>query len=228
MKGTLYGIGVGPGDPEDITIKAVRLLKLCPVIAIPHSDPSQCTAYQIAVSAVPEIKDKALLCIKVPMTKNRAESRNYYQEGCRKIMEILDRGQDVALITIGDSTIYASDLYMIQEIAQKGYGVQVVNGIPSFCLAAARHLISLGEREEQIHIIPASYDIENGLKLPGVKVLMKMGRSYPAVKEKLVREGYRVWMAENCGMSDEKIYCSADSMPEQAGYYSLLIVRDPE
>lgn len=228
MTGTLYGIGVGPGDPEDMTLKAVRLLRECPVTAIPKKTPKTCASYQTAVRAVPELADKKLVCIDVPMTKDRALSQSRYEEGARQIAACLEAGEDVALLTIGDSTIYASDMYLIEKVRDMGFGVELVNGVPSFCGAAARLLVSLGEREEQIHILPGSYHIQEGLGLPGVKILMKMGKAYRQVKEQLAAGGYRAVLAENCGMEGEGLYRSLEEMPESAGYYSLMIVRDPE
>ncbi len=226
MTGMLYGVGVGPGDPEDMTLKAVRILKQCPVAAIPKKTPETCASYQTAIKAVPELADKKLVCIDVPMTKDRVLSLGRYQEGARQIAACLSRGEDVALLTLGDSTVYASDMYLIKLVRDMGFEVKLISGVPSFCAAAARLSVSLGERDEQIHILPGSYGIEEGLKLPGVKILMKMGRSYGRVKETLAAGEYRVQMAENCGMDGEKLYGSLEEMPETAGYYSLMIVRE--
>lgn len=226
MRGTLYGVGVGPGDPEDMTLKAVRLLKQCPVTAIPKKDPAGCVSYQTARKAVPELADKELLCIDVPMTKDLALNRSKYEEGARQIAEYLRRGKDVALLTLGDATIYASDMYLARAVEAMGFQVEFANGVPSFCGAAARLRVSLGERKEQIHILPGSYDMEEGLGLPGVKILMKMGKSYGEVKERLSRGDHQVFMAENCGMDGERLYRSFQDLPDQAGYYSLMIVKD--
>lgn len=226
MRGMLYGIGVGPGDPEDMTLKAVRLLKQCPVTAIPRKDPTGCAAYQTAIKAVPELADKELLCIDVPMTKDLALSRRKYEEGAAQIAEHLLKGQDVALLTLGDATVYASDMYLARAVEAMGYTVEFASGVPSFCSAAARLKVALGERKEQIHILPGSYDMEEGLKLSGVKILMKMGKSYCEVKERLSRGNYQVFMAENCGMEGERLYRSFKELPDRAGYYSLMIVRD--
>ena len=226
MRGKLYGVGVGPGDPEDMTLKAVRILRQCPVIAIPKKTPDLCVSYDTAVKAVPELVHKELVCVDVPMTKDRDQRERPYEEGARQIVDRLSKGQDVALLTIGDSTIYASDMYLIRLVKAMGYEVEMVNGVPSFCAAAARLKISLGEREEQIHILPGSYQVEEGLRLPGVKILMKTGRSYEKVKELLKAGEYEVKLAENCGMAGEKVYGSLEEMPSKAGYYSLMIVRD--
>ena len=82
------------------------------------------------------------------------------------------------------------------------------------------------EKAQQLHVIPASYQIEEALKLEGTKVLMKAGRKMKQVKEILRTQGDEVYMIENCGMANEKIYYGADEIPEDAGYYSLIIVKE--
>ena len=86
--------------------------------------------------------------------------------------------------------------------------------------------IPLVNGKEELHIIPASYQIEDALGQPGVKVLMKSGKKLSEVKSLLERQGRDVKMVENCGMENEKIYGSIKEIPDEAGYYSLLIVRD--
>ena len=107
-----------------------------------------------------------------------------------------------------------------------GYDTALVPGVASFCAAAARMDCSLAENREELHILPASYDIEEGLKLPGTKVLMKAGRKLGKVKALLAEKGLEAKMVENCGMEGERIFQSTEEIPEQAGYYSLLVVKD--
>ena len=86
--------------------------------------------------------------------------------------------------------------------------------------------ISLADNKEEIHVIPASYQIEDALKLPGTKVLMKAGKKMKDVKAELLAQGAEAMMIENCGMPDEKIYRTAEEIPEDAGYYSLIIIKE--
>lgn len=228
MKGILYGVGVGPGDPELMTIKAVNRIRSCPVIAIPQLEKERCSAYQIAVQTVPEIEEKQLACIDMPMTKDGEILERSHREGAKRLAEFLEKGMDVALLTLGDSSIYASSSYLLEQVGGLGYETQMVSGIPSFCAAASRLNIPLVSNSEELHILPSSYQIEEGLKLPGVKVLMKAGRKTGAVKELLRREHCQVMMVENCGMQGERVYGSLEEIPEDAGYFSLFIVRDIE
>lgn len=225
MTGIMYGIGVGPGDPELLTLKAVKRIREVDVIAIPHSDKSICTAYQIAKKAVPEIEYKECLYLPMPMTKDKKILKDSHEYAAKAVMERLARGENVGFITLGDVTIYSTCSYLLNRLNKEGYITHLESGIPSFCAVAARLGIPLVTGAEELHVIPASYQIKEALQLPGVKVLMKAGKQMEAVKEEIRASGLEAVMVENCGMPDERIYHSLDEIPNEAGYYSLIIVR---
>lgn len=203
MSGIFYGAGVGPGDPELLTVKALRVMKQCPVIAIPVSDKNfteaaydptgtdpayksyleKCVAYQIAVQADAQIGEKAKLYLPMPMMKEKERLRQVHDEGAEKTAELLEKGMDVVFITLGDPTVYSTCMYIHKRIRKQGYETRIIPGVPSFCAAAARLDQSLVENQEELHVIPASYEIEEGLKMAGTKVLMKAGRKIPYVKQ---------------------------------------------
>lgn len=246
MSGTFTGVGVGPGDPELMTLKAVRAIRECSVIAVPVSDNSleapvcekagtesqykgyldRCMAFGIARCAVPEVEKKDRIFLPMPMIKEKDKLRNIHDMDAEAVAEILEQGRDVVFLTLGDPTVYSTCMYVHKRLKRKGYPTELVPGIPSFCAAAARMDISLAENRQEVHILPASYQIEKGLELPGTKVLMKAGRKMSDVKQILMEKGLEAEMVENCGMENEKVYLSAEEIPEQAGYYSLLIVKE--
>ena len=226
MAGRLYGVGVGPGDPELMTIKACKIIRSCPVIAVPGRAPEETVAYQIAAGAEPAVREKELLGIHMPMTKDPKILEESHRAAVEKLKEELDAGNDVAFLTLGDPTVYSTCMYVHKRLARAGYPTALVPGIPSFCAAAARLDMPLAENREEIHILPASYGIEESLHLPGTKILMKAGRKMPEVKKILVERKMDAKMVQNCGMEDEQISNSAEEIPEQAGYYSLLIVKE--
>lgn len=249
--GTFYGIGVGPGDPELITLKAVRLIRECDRIVLPVSKrtltepvlrPAEmmecepeyleylagCTAYQIAVQAVPELREKRILVLPMPMIKDKVKLKEIHNSSVRAVTELLAEGEKLVFLTLGDPTVYSTCMYIEQMVESSGYPVETVPGIPSFCAAAAKLNRPLGEQEEQIHILPASYEIGESLKLPGTKILMKAGRKMGKVKELLEESGQEVTLIENCGMQDERIFRSVEEIPQDAGYYSLLVVKENE
>ena len=226
MTGKLYGVGVGPGDPELLTLKALRLIKEAPVIAVPGTVPENTVAYKIVVQAYPELAEKELLPIDMPMTKDHAKLRESHEKGAKAVAAVLDQGKDVVFLTLGDTTVYSTYLYVHPRVAEMGYDTEIVSGITSFCAVAARLNIGLVEKHEELHVIPASYQIEEALQLPGTKVLMKAGKKMAEVKATIKRLGASAVMIENCGMPNEKIYRSVDEIPEDAGYYSLIIIKD--
>ncbi|WP_333653131.1 precorrin-2 C(20)-methyltransferase [Lacrimispora sp.] len=225
MTGIMYGIGVGPGDPELMTLKAVKRMKSVDVIAIPHTDKELCVAYQIARQAVPEIEEKECIYLSMPMTKDKKVLEESHELAAKTVMEHLSKGKDVGFINLGDVSIYSTCSYLLDRLQEEGYTTRLEAGIPSFCAAAARLGIPLVSGSEELHIIPASYQIKEALQMPGVKVLMKAGRQMEAVKEEIRKCKASVVMVENCGMAEEKVYRSLEEIPEDAGYYSLLIVR---
>lgn len=224
--GTLYGIGIGPGDPELLTLKAVRQIRECAVIAVPGKSPRDSVAYRIAVQAVPEIENKKLVAVDMPMTKNRAALDAFFQAGADMLEEYLRAGEDVAFLTLGDVTIYSTYLYLYPRIQERGYATAMINGIPSFCAAAARLNEGLAEGAEEIHIIPATYQTERSLAFPGTKVLMKAGRQMEKVKELLKGADLTVSMVENCCMEGERVCRSLEEIGETPGYYSIIIAKE--
>lgn len=227
-RGTLYGVSVGPGDPELMTLKAVRIIKECQVIALPNESLEDCVAYEIAVQAVPEIAEKEILCLPMPMTKDKTILKMCHDDAAKKIREKLADGKNVAFLTLGDATVYSTCLYVYDRVRDAGEKAEIISGVPSFCAAAARLNRSLVSGAEELHILPATYQIKEGLKLSGVKVLMKSGKKLSAVKELLIQEEKQVAGVQRCGMEGETIYQSAEEIDEHAGYYSLFIVRDKE
>lgn len=226
MAGKLYGVGIGPGDPELLTLKALRLIKEADVIAVPGNVPQETVAYKIVIGAYPELDQKEILPVHMPMTKDPELLEKSHREGAEKIAALLDEGKKVVFLTLGDTTVYSTYLYVHHKVQEMGYEVEIVSGITSFCAVAARLNMGLVEKAEELHVIPASYQIEEALKLPGTKVLMKAGKKMKQVKEILKATGQQAVMIENCGMPGEKIYASTDEIPENAGYYSLIIIKD--
>lgn len=226
MKGTLTGVGVGPGDPELMTIKAVKRLEECQVLAVPDADKGESTAYKIAVQACPAIAQKSTLTVRMPMTHDLAVLKASHRAAADRIEAELDQGRNVAFLTLGDPTVYATYIYVHQIIAEDGYPTEIVSGVPSFCAAAARLGISLAERSQMLHIVPSSHGVEQALAMPGVKVLMKAGSKMGQVRKALVESGMEVNMVENCGMPGERVFRCAEDIPEEAGYFSLIIAKD--
>lgn len=226
MKGIAYGVGIGPGDPEMMTLKAVRLIRENEIIAVPGNDPKKAVAYKIAVQSVPELADKTLIPIDMPMVKDRELIRESHKAGAKLIEEYLAQGKNVVYLTLGDSTVYCTFTYLMPFLHEDGYQTELVNGIPSFCATAARLDIPLTEWNEMLHVIPAVHKNEFPLDEPGTYVLMKSASHMKRVKDLLRKSAKDVKCIENCGMENEKIYNCVDEIPDDAGYFSLIIAKD--
>ena len=204
MAGKLYGVGVGPGDPELLTMKGLRLICEADVIAAPGREAQKSVAYRIAEQAVALAGKKAqnifaekeLLSVPMPMEKDEAKLAKAHNKGIESIRKYLDKEKMVVFLTLGDPTIYSTYLYLHKRLTEAGYLTELVSGVPSFCSAAARLNMGLVERAEALHVIPASYSLEisegleRSIRLPGTKVLMKSGKCMKNIKEKLIEEEY--------------------------------------
>lgn len=160
------------------------------------------------------------------MIKEKERLKEIHDRDADAVAELLEEGKDVVFLTLGDPTVYSTCMYVHKRLKKKGYRTELIPGIPSFLRRGARMDISLVENRQELHVLPASYQIEEGLELPGTKVLMKAGRKMAEVKRLLLEKGLEAEMVENCGMEGERICLSAEEIPEKAGYYSLLIVKE--
>ena len=227
MKGIAYGVGVGPGDPEYMTLKACRLIRENEIIAVPGRTPQESVAYKIALGAVPELAEKTLGPVYMPMVRDRAKMDEAHKEAAKLFESYLDQGKNVVFLTLGDPTVYCTFSYIQHYLEADGYPIELVSGITSFCAAAAALGVPLVEWDEPLHIQPAVHKLEAELELPGNYVLMKSASKMAAVKDILRRSGRQVRMVENCCMEGERRFYSVDEIPDDAGYFSLIIAKEP-
>ncbi len=225
-KGILYGVGVGPGDPELLTVKAVRLIKECDIIAIPHREAGQCFAYRIASAAVPEVKDKPVLPVEMPMTRDKAIREAAYKVGADKVAEVLSGGKGVVFLTLGDPSVYSSFSYLAPQVKSQGFDVVWVPGVTSFCATAAALGCPLCTDREELHILPGGSNADKALALAGTKVFMKgeLALLLGAIRQ----SGQAALAVENCGTENERKYEALDAIPEDAGYYLVTVVKEKE
>ena len=294
-RGTFYGIGVGPGDPELITVKALKIIKSSPIIAAPRTGNGDMVALDIvwrtgvladsvkiaeesdktdetlrgsmkagrasfsSVSADavnsndsnhedtnlfnvgysnPEdtnlfnVGDKKILAMDFTMDKDPAKRKENYRKNAEAAASYLDNGQDVAMVTLGDVSLYSTVHYIADELISRGYEIIMVPGVPSFSAAAASLGIPLAEMDAPVHIIPSvRNNSDDYLDLPGTKVLMKAGRHLHRTLDELDRRGLLdvTSLAVNCGMDDEiliKRLGDDEPLPDKTGYFTTVIVRD--
>ena len=157
----MYGIGVGTGNPKQMTLQELEVIRECDLIVIPAVSKEECYAYRIAEQAYHEISGKPVLCMPFPMIKDEGKLEISHNKIYENIEGYLSKGQKVGMLTIGDPSIYSTYMYMHKRAEANGWRAQIISGVPSFCSVAARLGISLGEKNEEIHIIPSAYKPEN-------------------------------------------------------------------
>ena len=226
MKGIAYGVGVGPGDPELMTLKAIRLIRENDVIAVPGKAATEAVAFKIAAAVVPELMEKELVPIYMPMVKDRALIEAEHEKGAKLLEQYLDQGKNVVYLTLGDPTVYCTFSYLQHILERDGYRVELVPAVTSFCAAAARLNLPLAEWDEPLHIVPAVHKTSDPLDQPGTYVLMKSASHMAEVKALLRNSGRDVQAVENCSMETERVYRSVDEIPDDAGYFSLIIAKE--
>ncbi|MFZ5969790.1 MAG: precorrin-2 C(20)-methyltransferase [Bacillota bacterium] len=230
MKGKFYGIGIGPGDPGLVTVKAVEILNKVDIVIAPETKHGKgSTAFQIVQG---HIQDHSKVRLQIfPMTYDRDALEKSWIQNRMEIVDFLHSGKSVGFITLGDPMIYSTYIYLLRDIQNQGFETETIPGIPSFCAAASKLGIPLTEGDENLCIIPAAYDSDNidQLLASGDNfVLMKPSKDFPHVVDTLERHD----LAENavliskCGHEDEKIeYDVKKQRDEKIDYLSMLIVK---
>ena len=229
MKGKLYGIGVGPGDPELLTIKAVNTIQKCGVIAAPKTGNGERTAFSIIEKY---LSGKELLECRFTMEKDIAKRKEARQIAAAGIIRFLDNGKDVGFVTLGDPSTYSTYMYVHEIIVSRGFDAEIIPGITSYAAAAAAFGVALCEGGETLTIIPASHnnDIDELLDRSGNKVIMKSGESLARVLEKLKERGYgdKTKIACRCTMDGQRLFNSIDDYgkSQESGYFTIVIVKE--
>ena len=229
-KSKFIGIGVGPGDPDLLTVKAVEKLKNVNVICAPKSKESKPS---LALSIVQEIlentgKEYEILEPLFPMIEDKHALKIYWDQAADLIIEKLEEGSDVAFVTIGDPTVYSTFSYIFERIKNLDYEVEIIPGITSFTGCAASAKITLAEKDEIIVIVPkVDHRLPQILEHGDTFVIMKTSR-HSNLLEEIINNDKRdkeVISVQNCSMKDEKIF---DGFLNGKNYLSTTIVKFKE
>ena len=229
IKGKLYGIGAGPGDPDLLTIKAVKAIQKCNVIAIPKAGGNESTVFSVIEKYLDK---KELLDCHFAMDQDMAKRKESRQIVAHHIAQLLDNGKDVGFVTLGDPATYSTYMYLHEIIAGKGFDTQIIPGVTSYTAAAAALGIALCEGEETLMLIPAgrSENMDELLGYPGNKVIMKSGENLAHVLEKLKERGYgdKTRLAYRVTMAGQRLYKSIEEYEKSSepGYFTLAIIKE--
>ena len=232
--GTLYGIGVGPGDPELMTVKGASLLRDCRHVFVPKA---RTEANSLALSiAKPYLREHVEIHELVfPMSADEEDLSAHWRRNAGEINDILRKGEDACFITLGDPFLYSTFIYLVRELRQLRPGVRIVSvpGVTAFSAAASLCAFPVGEGRDAVTIIPAVEDLDHirrVLQDKGTVILMKIGRRLRDVIDLLEEEGVidgSVFVSR-VGMADQRIETDLrtlrDAAPE-TGYLSIILVH---
>jgi len=222
--GTLYGLGVGPGDPELLTLKALRILKAAPVIAYPAPDHGTSFARAIVEGYLTGAQEE--IAIVVPMRTERFPAAAIYDEAAARIGDRLAAGQDVAVFCEGDPFFYGSFMYLFERLSGR-FPVEIVPGVSSVMAATAASRRPLAARNDVLTVIPGPLDddaLRQRIEASDAFAIMKLGRHFGRVKALLGA----------LNLTDACAYCERVTLPEErimpladvtgdAPYFSMIL-----
>ena len=154
MSGKLYGIGIGPGDPQLLTLRAYKLLSQAQVIAVPVKKLGEESTAQNIIRQAVDLKDKTIVALEFPMAHSKEILKESHLKAAARISGYLDQGRDVMLITLGDVSVYSTCTYVLRYVEAMGYETCIVPGIPSFrAISESLAKLPLVEGHENMAVI---------------------------------------------------------------------------
>lgn len=226
-EGTLYGLGVGPGDPELVTLKALRIAKACPVLAYPAPEHGDSFARAIMAPHLPG--GQAEIAIRMPLSAERYPANAVYDRASAEIGAHLSQGRDVAVLCLGDPFFYGSFMYLFARLATSHRTV-VVPGITSLSAAAAGLGAPLAARNDVLTVIPALLGddaIMARLSATDAAAIIKLGRHFKRVHALLASTGLapHARYIEHASLPDERALPLDEVDPATVPYFSLILVH---
>lgn len=225
MSGRLYGIGLGPGDPELMTLKAARLIGAAKVVAYPTLAGTASFARSIAAELIPDTAREIVM--DVPMTTAREPAQAAYDKAAAMISEVLEAGDDVVCLCEGDPFFYGSFMYLFARLSGR-FEVEVVPGVTSITACAARAGLPLAARNERLTVLPGPLpEGELRTRIEGAEsvAILKVGRHLSKIRAVIDGLGLtaRAVYVERASLSDE-VVCPLAEAPEVAPYFSMILL----
>ena len=225
MTGVLYGVGLGPGAPDLITLRAARLIEGATVIAYPTLAGADSFARSIAADLISDGTYEIVM--DVPMSVERQPAQDAYDKGASEIAVALEKGQDVVCLCEGDPFFYGSFMYLFARLSDR-FRVEVVPGVTSVTACAARAGMPLAARNERLTVLPGPLpEDELRSRIAGAEsvVIMKVGRHLPKIRSVIA----------DLGLTDQAVYVERATLPEEvvlplaqapekAPYFSMILL----
>ncbi|MBR1858501.1 MAG: precorrin-2 C(20)-methyltransferase [Selenomonadaceae bacterium] len=228
--GTFYGIGVGPGDPDLLTVKAINTMKQVDVIIAPKTEKKDDS---VALSiARPYLKPDIKIIYQVfPMVKDFNDSPEVFISNKDEIISLLNEGLNVAFLTLGDPMFYSTYIYIFKLLQTEDVRIETIPGVPAFLAIASQIGKPVAFGNEILSIIPATADlnaIDSALDNSNTAVLMKVYKNFDEIVDNLERHDMarQAVLVSRCGLSDEKIISDiTQHRHENLNYLSTIITR---
>ncbi len=230
MSGIFYGVGVGPGDPELLTLKAINAIKSSDVVIAPRTEKKdESTALSIARPYIQEGTE--ILELVFPMNYNSQALSDAWISNKNAILELLDNGKKVAFLTLGDPMLYSTYMYVYRLLEDSNHEIINIPGVNSFSAIGNRLGVPLAEGGDILSIVPATIDedrLEKILALSDNVVLMKVYKNYTDIVEKLNKHGMveNAVMVSKCGLEGEEIvHDLAAAGTQKVNYLSTILTK---
>lgn len=230
MAGRFIGIGVGPGDEDLITIKAVNTLKAVDIIVCPQRKRKNGSiAYNIAEKYILDTTQK--LYLEFPMIHDTDKLKEKWRENADIIGQKIKENKNVAFLTLGDPTVFSTYMYLVPLLKEKGIGVETIPGITSFCAVAAKVSVPLTTWEETLAIVPLKKGCQSAMEaldnFDNV-VIMKPSHDSKKLGEELIKRGLedKFILISKCSTDEETIITDINQLLEEdIPYLSTMIVK---
>ncbi|GIT90983.1 hypothetical protein JANAI62_14380 [Jannaschia pagri] len=225
MSGTLFGVGLGPGDPGLITRRAAALIENASVVAYPSLAGGDSFARAIAADLIPPTARE--IRMDVPMSRDRAPAQAAYDAGAEEISEALENGQDVVCLCEGDPFFYGSFMYLFARLRSR-FPVKVVPGVTSLTACAARAALPLTARNEVLTVLPGPLpdaDLRDHIARADTLILMKVGRHLARLRALLTDAGLlpMATYVERATLGAERVLPLSEA-PDDAPYFSMILI----
>lgn len=225
MEGSIfYGVSTGPGDPELMSVKAVKTIEKCNVIAAPRTPKGNTMALDI-VKKIVDVSHKEIIYTDFAMSEDMAENSKKHDAALELIKKHLDAGRSVAMLSIGDISLYSTFSYVYEKLKNK-YKCVIIPGVNSFSACAAAAGVSLTDMKKPLTILPGSCEnIDDILSAEGTKIIMKSKKGLGDIINKLDSRNCDYIAVQNCGLENEIISHKGKTKLNDS-YFTTILVKE--